>query len=369
MADAREFNSIDALAEYRDQWRQLLDRTEKPSFFQSFEWLEVYWRHFGSGQKLRVLVTYDNGQPTGLLPLVVLREKTRVGWVRVLTYPLHDWGTYYGPIGPNLQATLQIGLDYLRRSPRDWDILELRWVHPDTPVFEATAVCVRAAGFQGYKTLWDRTAVAELSGTWQEYLDRRPAKWRSNLRRAERRLRQRGRLTIVHWRPSQLAGDDGSPRWDLYDACEQIASRSWQADCATGTTLSHPSVRPFLRDVHQAACKAGAVDLHVLYLDGQPVSFAYNYQWRGRVEGLRIGYDPAISRDGAGNLLLAKAVEASFQRADWLYDLGVGSLRSKRYFATRIVPVYRYSHFAPGVGRIQIVRLKRCWQARFAGWL
>lgn len=368
MADVREFDSIEPVAEYRDQWRQLLERTDKASFFQSLEWLEVYWRHFGAEQKLRVLLTYEDGQIAGIVPLVVLREKTRVGWVRVLTYPLHDWGTYYGPIGPDPQKTLQTALNYIRHSPRDWDLLELRWVHPDTSVFDATAGSMRAAGLQGYKTIWDRTALAELAGTWEEYQERWPAKWRYNLRRAERRLRQRGRLRIVHWRPGHSPGADGSPRWDLYDACEEIASRSWQAHCTTGTTLSHPSVRPFLRDAHEAACKLRAADLHLLYLDGQPVSFAYNYQWGGRVEGLRIGYDAAIAREGAGNVLLAKAIEASFQHADWVYDLGVGSLRSKRYFATRIVPVYRYSHFAPGVGRVQVLRLKRCWQARLAAW-
>ena len=87
----------------------MLPRTSAASFFHSFDWLEIYWRHFGDGQRLRVLVVRAGGEPLGILPLVVRSERTRLGTVRTLTYPLHDWGTFYGPIGPNPTATLLAG--------------------------------------------------------------------------------------------------------------------------------------------------------------------------------------------------------------------------------------------------------------------
>jgi CelD/BcsL family acetyltransferase involved in cellulose biosynthesis len=55
VSDVREINDLDGLAEYRSAWSDLLDQTPGASFFQSLDWLEVYWRHFGAGQKLRVL--------------------------------------------------------------------------------------------------------------------------------------------------------------------------------------------------------------------------------------------------------------------------------------------------------------------------
>ena len=98
MTDVREINQIHELAEYRLEWRSLLERTEGESFFHTLEWLEVYWRHFGQGQRLRVLLVSSESRLSGILPLVVEREPTRVGAVRVLTYPLHDWGSFYGPV-------------------------------------------------------------------------------------------------------------------------------------------------------------------------------------------------------------------------------------------------------------------------------
>ena len=144
-----------------------------------------------------------------------------------------------------------------------------------------------------------------------------------------------------------LPYDDGSPRWDLYDACEDLARRSWQSAATNGTTLSHESVRGFLRDAHQAAAAAGAVDLNLLLLDGSPVAFIYGYHYRGYVYGLRRGYDVERGAEGAGNVLLAYTLRDSFARGDRLYDMGVGSLRSKRHFETRVIPLLRYSHYPP----------------------
>ena len=52
-----------------------------------------------------------------------------MGTVRVLTYPLHDWGSFYGPIGPDPGETLERrAWSTWPAARRDWDVLELRWV-------------------------------------------------------------------------------------------------------------------------------------------------------------------------------------------------------------------------------------------------
>ena len=107
MTTIEEINDPVRLADLRPLWNHLLGETPGATFFQSCDWLECYWRHYGPGQRLRVLVVRDGQRPLGILPLVVRTERTRVGSVRVLTYPLHDWGTFYGPIGPEPAATLK----------------------------------------------------------------------------------------------------------------------------------------------------------------------------------------------------------------------------------------------------------------------
>ena len=364
MSHVREINHVGELAPYRPAWHALLARTPGANFFQSLEWLETYWRHYGAGQKLRVLIVSSAGEPVGILPLVVQPERTKVGTLRMLAYPLHDWGSFYGPIGADPAATLSAGLEHVCRSRRDWEFCELRWVDGDGADRGQTELALRRAGLRAYKTVWNRTAVVDLAGSWDTYIADHTSKWRNNLRRWERNLAKRGEVGYLRYRPRGESHGDGDPRWDLYDACEELAKCSWQGASEDGTTLSHDSVRPFLRDVHALAAKIGALDLNLLLLDGKPLAFAYNYHYAGSIYGLRVGYDAQQSRDGVGNVLYVNAIRDSFQRGDHTYDMGVGSLEIKRYFLTRIVPIYRFSHYRLTAPRAQVLRLKRWRQHR-----
>ncbi len=366
MPSVVEVNDPAELASYRLLWNSLLPRTGNATFFQSLDWLEVYWRHCGSDQKLRTLVVAAAGRPIGILPLVVRKERTRVGAVRVLTFPLHDWGTFYGPIGPNPTATLLAGMRHIRQTRRDWDLVDLRWVDKIGCDFGRTQRVMQSTGFRPWEQPWARAAVVDTSGTWDAYWKGRTKKWRHNVRRLKRRLAKQGEVTHLRYRPEGEACGDGDPRWDLYDACLDIARKSWQGSSTTGTTLCHESVEPFLRDAHAVAAKAGALDLNLLLVGGTPAAFAYNYCYRGSLFGLRVGFDPELSAHGPGTVLQQMVLEDSFRRGDHLYDLGIGSLDYKRHWETSQVTSYRYTHFPASATRAQLLRLKRWFQDRFA---
>ncbi|MGY8770287.1 MAG: hypothetical protein ACKVH8_17865 [Pirellulales bacterium] len=128
MPEVIEIRDIEDLDAYCFQWKSLFSQTRSASIFQTYDWLKAYWKHFGEDQQLRVLIVSSRGSIIGILPLVVRREQTRLGSLRVLTYPLADWGSFFGPVGPNPTATLLAGMQYISQTKRDWDLLDLRWV-------------------------------------------------------------------------------------------------------------------------------------------------------------------------------------------------------------------------------------------------
>ena len=364
MIHVQEFNSIPDLVHLRPAWRQLFDQTRGASFFQSQEWLEVYWNHFGESQHLRLLVATQDDRAVGILPLVVRREDRRVGAVRILTYPLDDWGSYYGPIGPRPEETLQAALEHIQRTPKTWDMLELRWVDVTGTDQGHTARALREAGCNSYPSVHEQTAIVQLTGTWESYQATRSRKWRSNYRRWEKKLRDTN-VSFERVRPRGEEHDDSGARWDIYEACESIAEISWQGSSTNGTTLTHPKVRPFFREEHEAAARRGMVDMNLMRLNGEPVAFAYNYVHDGQVYGLRTGFDPSVSTYDVGNLLFVYLIRDSFRRGDRVVNLGPGSLERKRHFTTRVDNVYQYTHFRPTAARAQLLRLKRV----FKNWL
>jgi len=125
---------------------------------------------------------------------------------------LHEWGSFYGPVGPDPELTLTAGLEHIRRTPRDWDILELRWQGAVDTDPGQTQRAMLAAGFQSYATLSNRSAIVDLGGTWDAYWSARKGAWLRRFHHAERKLSEQGVISHVRYRPTGLA-DDNSPRW------------------------------------------------------------------------------------------------------------------------------------------------------------
>jgi len=361
MPNVTEINRPEQLEELRLIWSLLVPQTRNASLFHTLDWLQTYWKHFGEGQKLRVLVVSSGHQPIGILPLVVVKEKTRLGWIRVLTYPLRDWGSFFSPIGPNPTATLTLAFQHIRQTPRDWDLLDLRWIDRDQDDHMRTPWAIEHAGFTVGESVWKTTDLIELSEDWDHYWQSRSSKMRNNLRRDEKRLRRRGTIEHIRYRPGGTALGDDDPRWDLFDTCVEIARNSWQGTSETGTTLCHERVAEFFRDVHALAVKHGMVDLNLLLVNGKPVAFSYNYLCRGNLIGVRRGQLRCAQGDGAGNVLLRRMLQDSFERGDARLDLGPGYREVKRRWSTRSVASYHYTHYPWGAPRVQLLRLKHWW--------
>jgi hypothetical protein len=358
----KEITDISRLSGYRTAWRKLLRQTPGGSFFQSMEWLEAYWKHFGKGKLLRVLIVEEDQQPVGILPLIVQTEHTRVGQLKVLTYPLNNWGSFYGPIGPHPEKTLAAGLEHLQHSPRDWDFLELRG--SGAPSDSSISDVFDAVGLKAYRSIWAETALVDLSQGWDAYLATRKGLWLRRLRQTEAKLSRQAKVEYVRYRPTGQEVSDDHSRWNYFEICKSLAEKSWQSSATDGTTLSHPSVRPFLEELHAMAVANGTIDINLLLLDNRPAAFIYGYHYNGYVFGLRRGFDPELSQSGVGTVLLWHTLRDSANRGDAIYDMGPGSLESKRHFLTRLAPIYRHSYFPTAALRTQILRFRRWWQER-----
>ena len=75
MIDVQEINDLEELAGYRLLWNSWLAQSPRATFFNTWDWLDNYWRHFGQNQTLRVLVVRSAGSPIGILPLCIRTER------------------------------------------------------------------------------------------------------------------------------------------------------------------------------------------------------------------------------------------------------------------------------------------------------
>jgi CelD/BcsL family acetyltransferase involved in cellulose biosynthesis len=352
-----EINDPIVLERYAPDWNALLESTPGASYFHTYEWFATYWRHFGDTQRMRTVLLFDGDRLTGVAPFVVARERTTAGAIRSLRYPLHGWGSFYGPIGSDTRTILRLSLKHLLATRRDWDVIDMLWVDHHGSDREATAQALADLHLSFRASQWLASAQIEISDGWESYWASRKSHFRTNVRRSEKRLNEHGSLEYIRHRTSRRENPEPDPRWDLYDACERIAASSWQGASTSGTTMSHGSIRNYLRAAHMAATTAGGVDMNLLLLNGRPIAFAYNYHSCGYVYGLRMGFESHECPGGAGTVLLRKMIEDSCHRGDRVIDLGPGSLDSKRHWHTRIAWAWRLTHYSPRSWRGQLLRI------------
>ncbi len=352
----REINSISQLVSLHSDWHRLLQHTDAATFFQTPEWFEVYWRFFGENQRLRLLVVEQGGELVGIIPFVVTSESRRCGRVRVLTYPLDDWGTRFGPISADPDACLMAAVDHFQETRRDWDVLSLRWM----PAEQAQSVAAESAanGIGFYSEVRQRIGRLNLPADWNEYLSQRTSKYRNNLRRAIRRIEEEfGTPNYLRYRPEPGSQVD----WQLYDACDQVARNSWQAESTTGSTLCHASVEEFLRATHEVAVSLGAADVNLLYVNDEPIAFGYNYVFQNEVYGLRTGYHADWHAYAVGGVMLARMLEDGVERGDALYDLGPGTLEYKQRAGAEVFEIMELNYYCNVAPKAQVMRLKHIW--------
>lgn len=362
MVKVIEVNDIEELSQYRLLWNSLFPGTRNATFFLTFDWLDTYWRYFGHDQKLRVLIVFAAGEPIGILPLCVRTEPYRLSKVRVLTYPLDNWSTWYGPIGPNPAATMLAAMQHIRRTPRDWDMMELRWVADDATQGGKSARAMRIAGLLSDKQEYQQTSLIDLPASWEEYLAGRSKSARHHFRRMIRDLFEKRGAEYVRHRPLPASEGDGDPRWDLYSMCESVAEASWQSQVTSGNTITHQRVREYFRAAHAAATRLGMADINVLFVDGRPAAFKYGYHYQALVTALRTGFDAKMG-DGVGTALTLKSIEDSCRRGDRTIDFGPGEREHKRRLRTRTESTYRLTYTPLDSWRSQAVRFSR-WAKR-----
>ncbi len=365
MIDVQEINDLEELAGYRLAWNSWLANSPRATFFNTFDWLENYWRHFGENQKLRALIVRSAGVPIGILPLCVRRERHRLGSARVLTYPLDGWGSWYGPIGSEPAVTMLAAMQHIRRTKRDWDLVDLPSTAPPARDGARVGRSMRVVGLISEQSAYDTRSLVEFNGGWDSYLASKSSKVRHDLRRVLRRSFDNPDFEIIRHRPAPAREGDGNPAWDLFAMCQQVALASWQANSTTGTTLTHDRVRHFLRDAHAIAARNGMLDMNLLLVDGRPAAFAYNYHFHGRLTGLRFGYDASLGISGFGTALLLRSIEDSFTRGDHSLDLGPGETRFKQRLRTDSEAIYRMTYAPLGSWRSQVVRVSR-WAKRYS---
>ncbi len=179
-------------------WDRLSSGAPAPNVFTTYDWFQAWNREFGcseGAERLQpcVLTLCDQGEVAGIAPLIRVTSRRRGILFRRMQFALHDEEWDYNDliVGGDAPGQLKAVAEYLARSAKDWEIVDLENLRADDGQVEAICGALKRAGLphivypaaEPCPFMW-------IDGDWEQMLSRRSSATRHTLRNRQSRMRR-----------------------------------------------------------------------------------------------------------------------------------------------------------------------------------
>jgi CelD/BcsL family acetyltransferase involved in cellulose biosynthesis len=318
----------------REQHTELLQRSSADPLFQSWDWLSLWWIHFGKPMpecRLRVLAALEGERLIGLLPLVEgygrrhkllrLRAASVLGnFFRLGSAFPTEYQDVIAETGRESEV-LDACLRHFRRHS-DADELTIGWCHRSDRWREAL-MSARLYNWEYVRRVDPMMAYsASFSSGFDSYVRQLSGNSRRALVNLRKKLHEAGRV-VLH-----VATEPEQPL--MLSRLNELHALRWGAPAFDERRLQ------FHRElIARLACRNG-VALSELRIDDRPVSVLYDLCAGQRQYNIQMGFDPDALKSGSLGLLhlgyaMESAATAGVKRYDFLGGKGKNADYKQRF--------------------------------------
>ena len=297
----------------RGRWSELAQASD--NIFSTWEWAQIWWRHFHSGQRFELVRVNDQqGVAKALLPLL---HERRAG-LHISRFIGHGVADELGPVcaAADRDAASE-ALDALAEQADVFLAERLRADH-------------RWLAASGRMLKRESSPVIDLTeaGSWEDYLQTHSSNFRQQVRRRVRRL---SRELQIEYR---LAQDPDRLNADL-DILFALHRARWGED--SGAFAGRREA--FHREFAAKALRRGWLRLWIAESDGRAVAVWYGFRFAGVESFYQAGRDPRFDQFKVGSAILEHSIREAFQDGQREYRLLRGDEAYKLRYATSVQTV------------------------------
>ncbi|HQU44574.1 MAG: hypothetical protein B7Z73_05140 [Planctomycetia bacterium 21-64-5] len=299
--------SAEELRKAAPQWDALWQRSEVSAPFARAEFGAQWLTHFRPDAAFYGLVVEEDETFLAALPLVGRRSSK---WTACGGMPSNAWGLCGDLLldaAADESAVLDLLVEGLNEVP--WPLLCLAPVAYEAPRWQALLAAARGRGLDSMAVFSQRVGQVQIDGRWDDYQAQWSGNHRRHIRKAFRRAKQSGNLSLaVYTQPAAQL-----PTL-LRRACE-IEDRSWKG--AAGTSiLRAPTLFDWYLGQAGRMADLGHLQLTFLKQDDRSIAFEYGCRAKGAYYSTKVGYDGAYAALSPGQLLRAMLLEEFFGSGD-----------------------------------------------------
>jgi CelD/BcsL family acetyltransferase involved in cellulose biosynthesis len=316
----------------RSGWNALVDAAARASVFTTWEWQSLWWKHYGAGRPLRVLVAWEGDRIVGILPLY-LRSGRLLRWIPIrVLQPIGTGGdTSPDYLEPPLAAAraAETAAALIRHAVDHvggWDQLVLSDLDPASEFGGALERLGRERGVMTRSGVSARIRYIALGSTWDEYLGSLNTSRRQEMRRLRRRFEETPGARF------RMIGEQGPALDAAIDRLAELHRMRW-ADRDRRHAFSSGEYCGFHRELMHELQQDGRLRLVALEIEGRVVAMLYCYRFRDSWLYFQAGFDPAHSKLRPGFVLLGYAIEQAIAEGCREFDMLRGEHEYKAQLA------------------------------------
>lgn len=312
----------------REGWDELERACLSRSLFMSWRWQRLWWKHYGAGRQLRILIARDGKRLVGVLPMYL--QSSRRGPLRLMR--LRTIGSGGDTAPDDLDALLhpdhadRVAHEFTRlllEQRAEWDTVSCPDLDPGAPFTRAFI----SAAEQSPRVFLRKSARAivcgPLPGKWDEYVHELGAHRRKSLRRKLRKFEADGGTVVWHQGVQEVDA--------AFDRLAHLHRMRWAGRTAEHA-FSSEEYLAFHRELMHMLDDEGALRLLELRVQGQAIAMRYGYRWGDTFYDLQSGFDPAFADYSPGELCISHCIERAIAEGCAAFDMLRGDYEHKRAF-------------------------------------
>lgn len=311
---------IEAVESYEDflklefVWNGVLAKANVDFPFLTFEWISCWWKSFGEGSKLLIILVREADEIIGIAPLMKTTIKHRGVPVKAITFIANHHSNRSGLILiSNKKEMIRLMLEYIFNSNEDFALLWLDFIESNSETDRILKEALISKQIKYTRLTSYQSPYIPVREEWNEYLKGRSKNFRHKINRIRNAFNRHDSYVIKQFSNDGISGA-------VKDVLT-ISEKTWKFKTKTAISSKRETVNFYSLLANIASLK-GWLKIWILELNKKPIAFAYNLEYLNKTFSLKIGYDEEYAQIAPSEFLFFFAIKNSFdnnlKEYDWL---------------------------------------------------
>jgi|GEM_PF-1847831 len=324
-------------------WNEVLETSSENYIFQTYEFTRTWWKYFGENRKNRellLLLAEDGGSPVAIAPLMIKRLPFIKG--AIIQFIGTDICDYMDFIinTKNYRRYLSAITGYLSTLP--FLEVDLRFIPGDSETLRKPDAINEKGAIWGEIRQIDACPYINLENDWQGIIGAVRKKLTGEVRRNERKLREKGNLVFK-------TPDQETQIKVILKNYFNLHVKKWKHYGGKYSQFQYKHWRDFVTGLSRSISDKGWLDISYLELDGNMAACHFGFIYNGRLCYYMPTFDPDLAAYSPSKILLMKMLERSYKNGLREFDFLRGKEPYKLAWTKTTRPLYNLCYYSKGL--------------------